>query len=418
MLIFLVAIMVIMFSLINLGRIVMYMLGADLHDRRRHRAGKVKTKSHRLPSITVIVPAHDEEQVILRCLDSIFANKYRSLEVIVVDDGSTDATYSLVRKYKRRHDYDNLRLVHQANKGKASAINNGIKKAQSKLVMVLDSDSYLDQRALRQVANYFDDPAVVMTAANIKIIDDGSILGLVQKFEYLIAYRMKRAQSAFNIEYIIGGIGSTFRRDIAIEVGYYDTDTVTEDIDFTMKILRRGNVTQRVVYAPTVLAYTESVMTFGQLIRQRFRWKFGRFQTFIKNWQMFFNPDRRYDRRLTLFQLPFALYSEFMFIFEPLVLLYLIYIIVRFGDIYTLLTAYSVTTIYVGANIFAEDSETLRTRLKLLLLVPLQYPLFFILSAVEYVALVRSIVGLPRLIKGGGDVRWKHVSRAAKSVSF
>lgn len=415
--IYLLAILIIMLSLINLGRIVLYMLGADLHDRKRHRAARISPKHRKLPTITVVVPAHNEEQVILRCLDSIYANKYRSKEVIVVDDGSSDATYRLVRAYRRRYGYNNLRLLHQANQGKAAAINNGIKRAKGELVMVLDADSYLDKVALRQVVNYFADPAIVMTAANIKIIDDGSLLGLVQKFEYLIAYRMKRAQSAFNIEYIIGGIGSTFRRQIAAEVGYYDTDTVTEDIDFTMKILARGNIEQRVAYAATVIAHTESVLTFAQLIRQRFRWKYGRFQTFLKNTHMFLNRDKRFDRRLTFFQLPFALYCELLFLFEPFVLLFLLYVIVVVGDIYTLLTAYTVTTVYIAGNIIAEDSESVRSRLKLLLLVPFQYPLFFILSAVEYVALMRSLAGLRQLIAGGGDVRWQHVDRSAKPVS-
>ena len=102
------------------------------------------------------------------------------------------------------------------------------------------------------------------------------MLGFIQRFEYLVSHHMKKAHTAFNVEYIIGGIGSMFRRSMLDEVGLYDTNTMTEDIDLTMKIIAQratepaGGVRRR---RPV---YTEAVPSFGRCVRQRYRWKYGR----------------------------------------------------------------------------------------------------------------------------------------------
>lgn len=407
--------LIIALGVINLLRITIYMLGADLHDRQRLAMGKIPKPLPYRPYITVIVPAHNEEQVIVRCLESIYANSYNHKRVVVIDDGSSDRTAALVRQFVRDRGIHNLKLVRQyKNRGKARSINHGLEYAWGELVMVLDSDSYLHPQALERVVEHFRDSQVVMTAANVKIIDEGTLLGLIQKFEYLIAYRMKRAQTAYNVEYIVGGIGSTFRKRVATQVGNYDTDTMTEDIDFTMKILSHGNVAQRVKYAVDCIAYTEAVPTFRQLIRQRFRWKYGRFQTFLKNRQLFWNRHHRYDKRLTMLQLPYALFGEFTFLFEPMMVLFLVTIVAAFGDFRTIMSAYIVTTLYIMLNVLGEDSETLGTRLKLLPLALIQYPLLFVLSAVEYSALMLSIAKSRQLFRGGGDSRWQHVDRTGQ----
>src|SRR3989344_5068072 len=107
---------------------------------------------------------------------------------------------------------------------------------------------------------------------------------------------------------------------------------MTEDIDLTMKFLQLGNRERGVIYGADVITYTESVLDLPGLIRQRFRWKYGRCQTFIKNASLFFSRDKRHGKKLSWFYLPYALFSDFAFFFEPFMVSYLLYIVIRYGD--------------------------------------------------------------------------------------
>lgn len=265
-------------------RMSMFLIGSDVYELIQGLKRKKLNKSFE-PKISVIIPAYNEAGSIVRALKSIVESSYSKdkLHVVVVDDGSTDSTFSEASRYSESQKEVEIEVVHQENAGKANALNYGIKHfAKGELIMCLDADSYLTSDAISKTAAYFSDPKVVALAANVKIIPRPGLLNLIQKFEYAVSYQMKRAQSLFNIEYIIGGIGSTFRKSILVQVGYYDTNTVTEDIDLTMKVLRGGNKVFRVLYGSDVVAYTEGVLSVVGLIRQRFRWKYGRFSTKLR----------------------------------------------------------------------------------------------------------------------------------------
>ena len=139
------------------------------------------------------------------------------------------------------------------------------------------------------------DPRIIASSSNVNILPNGTPLGLVQRYEYLICHQMKKAHNAFNVEYIIGGIGSMFRRSVLDEVGFYDTNMMTEDIDLTMKIIaRKGSRDRSIAFAHDSIAYTEAVPSFRSLVAgQRYRWKYGRLQTFYKNHRLFFSTDEK-----------------------------------------------------------------------------------------------------------------------------
>lgn len=408
--------LIIVLGSINLIRLMVMMMGADMYDLKR---AKLSAKRRHKPFISVIIPAYNEELVIERTLDSLNANTYFNKQVIVVNDGSKDATAALVNRWRRRAANKGLKLnlINQKNAGKAAAINNGMRKAKGSLIMVLDADSVLAADALSEVPKYFIDKRVVMAAANVKIIDDGRWFSLLQKYEYLISYRLKKSLAHYNMEYIIGGVGSTFRASMVRRVGGYDTDTITEDIDYTLKVLQHGNKKYRLTYAPSVHAYTEGVMTFRELIKQRYRWKYGRMQTFLKNRSLFFNRHKKYDKRLTMWQLPYAIWAEIMFSFEPLMIAYVLSVILVFHDLTTMASVYAVTTIYIILNVLFDESETVRAKLKLLPLSLLQYPLFLLLTLVEYGALIKSAARLHQLKSGLGHGTWEHVARSGKPVT-
>ncbi len=415
-------IFIICLSAINLVRMMFYMVGSDIYAVLEHLNRKPgKRKPFVFPTFTVVIPAHNEGISVLTSVRSVLASNYpkNKLNVVVIDDGSKDNTFQILQDYKSEHDIQNLNLVHQENAGKARALNNGFQNyATGELVMCLDADSYLEPNSLREAAWYFDkDKRTVALSANVRIINTGSLMNLIQRYEYLICYQMKRAQTVFNVEYIIGGIGSTFRRSVLEEVGYYDTNTITEDIDLTMKFIKLGNKENRVAYGAKVIAYTQSVLNVKDLINQRYRWKYGRTQTFIKNAGLFFNSGSQYSKLLTWVFLPYAIFCDAVFFLEPLFVTYIVGESLYYHDWMTLVTAISVVSAYMMLNVLSEDTLAFRDKWKLVLLAPTMYVFFYLLSYVEYVALIKSIFNSRQIYRSITDAdaevcHWEHVERS------
>lgn len=408
--------LVIFMGFINLIRMAIFLIGSDIYNLVHHRLQLHTPNRRTLPRFSVVIPAHNEQSTIIRCITSVMDSSYPKhlLEIVVVDNASTDSTASLVRNLISQTEDSNILLTHCPKRGKAHALNFGIiNHTSGEFVMCLDADSYLDSQAIIKSVKYFDDPHTDALAANVKITNGAGILHLTQKFEYLICYQMKRAQTLFNIEYIIGGIGSTFRRSAIEQVGYYDTNTITEDIDITMKLLQLGNRHRRVRYASDVIAYTESVPDVRGLIRQRFRWKYGRSQAFLKNTNMFFSKDSRFTKSLSWFYLPLAIFFDLSFFIEPLLVGFILFVVIYYQDWITFISAISVITLYITFNVFSETTLTTKDKLKLCFFSPFIYFSFYILSFAEYVALIQTLLKLhtlPTSIQSGNSA-WTHVNR-------
>lgn len=406
---------IVVVSIANLARMALYLIGSDMYSvQRAFKKQAAKRGWPFEPTVTLVVPAHNESSVIEKTLDCLRAIEYppEKLQIVVADDGSTDNTAAAVRHYiATHHDGHQIILFEQRNGGKADALNNAIAaKATGRLVMCLDADSLIASDGIRKAVAYFRDPRVAALASNVNIMPNGTLLGLIQRFEYLISYHMKKAQTVFNIEYIIGGIGSMFRRNVLDMVQYYDTNTMTEDIDLTMKIIAKGNKAYRVAYAADCLTYTEAVPSFKSLINQRFRWKYGRLQTFLKNARIFFSPNRKYAWRLNWFILPYALVQEVMFLVEPFVVGFILFVSIYYHDPYAVLMAYTVITLYIWINVWSTAHLSVKERLKLMLSGMTMYLFLYALSIVEYVALIRSIRKLHHLPKSIAGERTTWVS--------
>ena len=409
-------------SLLNFARVFAMLIGSDIYDAsliiRKKRASK-KTRAYS-PQISIVIPAYNEEMGVIRTLRSVLANTYKNKQIIVVNDGSRDRTAQMLKNFQRRHP-GKFTVVNQANAGKAAAINRAVRYwATGKLVMVVDADSLLQPDAIGNMVAHFRDRRVIAAAANVKIIPTRKMLGVAQRFEYLISYRMKRALTTFNMEYIIGGVGSTFRRSVLLQANLYDTDTMTEDIDLTVKLIRKfGNRRGRIHYAADVLAYTEHVLKFRSLVNQRFRWKYGRFQTLLKHTELFFNRSHKYDKRLTWYQLPYALVGEFVLLLEPFLVGYILFVVLRYADLTSLLSVYVIVTSFIFLILLGEESERFRVKLGLALLLPLTYLLMYILTAVEFLALIKSARKSRQLFKREmHKSSWEHVERSGEPVSL
>lgn len=409
-------------SLLNFGRIFMMLIGSDIYDLKLViRNHNLKKKASYRPKISVIIPAYNEELGVIRTLDSVLANSYSNKQVIVVNDGSKDKTLTKLRNFQRKHP-GQVVVVNQENAGKAAAINRAVKFwATGTLVMVLDADSLLHPDAISNMVKHFRDRRVIAAASNVKVIPTNKILGLAQRIEYLISYRMKRALTVLKMEYIIGGVGSTFRKSLLLKAGLYDTDTMTEDIDLTLKLIKiHGNRHNKIHYAADSIAYTEHVLNFKSLVRQRYRWKYGRFQSLIKNRSLFFNEDDKYTRRLTLYQLPYALFGEVVLLVEPLLVAYILFVAFRFADISSLLSVYAIVTTYIFFMLLGEDSESLKSKISLSFVIPFMYIVLYVLTIVELFALLKSVAHSKQLFSKSSikEVSWEHVERSGKPISL
>lgn len=416
---------IIIMSVINLIRMTLYLVASDIYTLqllRQHRTARGK-RAYR-PTVSLVVPAHNEAKVIEKTLECLAKVDYpqQKLQIIIANDGSTDGTSKIVQKFIKTHkSRTNILLFGQRNGGKANVLNNAIRaKATGTLIMCLDADSLIAADGVKRAVEHFRDRRVVATASNVQIVDNDTILGLAQRFEYLISYHMKKAQTVYNIEYIIGGIGSMFRRSILRKVQYYDTNTMTEDIDLTMKIIALGNKKHRVAYAADCITYTEAVPSWKSLITQRFRWKYGRLQTFYKNYRLFFARSSIYSKGLTWLILPYAVLLELLFIIEPLVVTTILVTSIYYRNPTTLLAAVAVISLYVVINVWSTDHLSIKDKLRLSFFAPSMYLIMYLLAIVEYVALIQAIIKLPKLARSitGRRTTWASPERSGAAQSL
>jgi peptidoglycan-N-acetylglucosamine deacetylase len=238
------------------------------------------------PSVTVLIPAHNEESVIVQTVQSVLLSDYNDMHVIVVDDGSTDATLELLHNNFGNNSF--VQIIHQVNRGKAAALNNALSHAQTDIVVTIDADTEIEPDAIRNLLRHFSDPKVGAVAGNVKVGNRSSWLTRWQALEYITSQNMeKRAFDLLNCITVVPGALGAWRREAIEAAGGITADTVAEDADLTIAIRRLG---WRVTYDEYAIAWTEAPETPGVLIRQRFRWTFGTLQSFWKHSGTLFRP--------------------------------------------------------------------------------------------------------------------------------
>jgi len=369
--------------------------------------------------VSVIISAHNETKVITRSLDSLRKSRYPYMEVIVADDASQDGTLQLVRDYIVRHPDLNLRVYRmRKNIGKGAALNCLLRRyVHGEFVMTLDADSIVHPDTIGNALSYFADPNIAGVAANVRIMDDPTVLGVLQKFEHMIGYRSKKMYSLLNCEFVIGGVASTYRMSVLERVGYYDTDTVTEDIGLSIKITSLGNRTHRMVYAADVVAMTEGVASFRALVKQRYRWKYGSFQNIIKYRHIILSLDTQYSRALTLYRLPMALISELVLLLAPLAWGYVLYMTFIQYNLTLIIGAYATVTLYMLITIWLDENLRPVGRLRLSGYALISYFIFFIMDFVQLIGIIRCLRRSHALVtqqNTGG--RWTSPKRIGRKV--
>jgi peptidoglycan-N-acetylglucosamine deacetylase len=231
------------------------------------------------PEVSVLIPAYNEESVIVETVRAALASKYPKLEILVIDDGSGDRTAELVRANFGRD--RRVRLLLQSNGGKPSALNHGLSEAIGEIVVSIDADTIVDPDAVARLVRHFADPSVGAVAGNVKVMNRNRWITRWQALEYITSQNLeKRAFDLLNCIPVVPGAVGAWRTDLLRSSEGFSGDTVAEDTDLTLTIRRNG---WKILYDETAIGRTEVPETMDALVRQRFRWTFGTLQAVWKH---------------------------------------------------------------------------------------------------------------------------------------
>ena len=350
-----------------------------------------KCGSEATPSVSVLIPAWNEEVGIVKTIRSVLNTGYPVLQVVVINDGSTDSTHERVEQFIAEYSIAGgagaeIKYLNFSNAGKARALNRALPHATGEIVITIDADSVMDPDAIALFVKHFDDPRVGGVAGNVVVGNRSKPIEWIQQMEYLYGFFFKRTDSLFDSVYIIGGAAAAYRREVLEEVGGFDHSIITEDIELSTRILSHGYKTR---YACDAVIYTEGPSDLGGLCNQRLRWKYGRIMTFIKHRKLFFSMRPGHHPYLTFLILPVAVYAEILLLIEAVMLLLFFCYTVLTSDYAPLIFTIVMLTAIVGIQILTDPKA--RHHRNLLLLAPAAWLLFYAVDMVELQALIRSI---------------------------
>lgn len=271
---------------LSIGRMTVMAVLAYIQ-KKKETSGSINNEQ---PGVTIIVPAYNEELNAVRTIQSLLQQDYSSLQIVFVDDGSTDNTYNIVKETYDHH--PNIRVVTKQNGGKATALNYGISIAENDYVVCIDADTQLKKDAVTELMKKFsssnETSQVGAVAGNVKVGNEVNMITNWQSIEYITSQNFdRRAFDLLNCITVVPGAIGAFKKAAIVEAGGFTSDTLAEDCDLTMRLHRKGYLVQN---CSTAISYTEAPETMKQFLKQRFRWSFGVMQSFWKHRDAVLNP--------------------------------------------------------------------------------------------------------------------------------
>ncbi|MGV9271751.1 polysaccharide deacetylase family protein [Streptomyces griseosporeus] len=376
-----------------IGRFVLMLLLSGIHARRVRRRGFSWGPPITEP-VSVLVPAYNEAKCIENTVRSL-ADSDHPIEVLVIDDGSSDGTARIVEAMG----LPNVRVIRQLNAGKPAALNRGLANARYDIIVMMDGDTVFEPSTVRELVQPFGDRRVGAVAGNAKVGNRDSLIGAWQHIEYVMGFNLdRRMYDILGCMPTIPGAVGAFRRSALERIGGMSEDTLAEDTDVTMALHRDG---WRVVYAENARAWTEAPESVQQLWSQRYRWSYGTMQAIWKHRKALVErgPSGRFGR------VGLPLVSLFMVVaplLAPLIDVFLLYGVI-FGPTQKTIVAWlGVLAIQLvcAAYAFRLDKEKMTHLISL----PLQQILY---RQLMYVVLLQSwITALT-----GGRLRWQKLRR-------
>lgn len=324
------------FAFISVYLMFLFLLIFFSHKKKLYKKPSLK----KVPSISIIIPAYNEENCIEKTIKNIKKLIYpKKLEIIVVDDGSTDNTYKVVKKIK------GIKVLSKKHEGKAKALNFGLKYAKGEIVACVDSDSYPEKYALLKTIPLFEkDVAAVTTSIFVK--NARNLIQRLQRIEYLFIAWSRKILEHLNSIYVTPGPMSLYRKKILLKVGGFDEKNLTEDIEIAWRLLKHK---YKIKMSLNAKVYTNVPKTLKKWWHQRIRWNIGGLQTNSKYFNLFLNKN---FGNVGMFLLPFFSISYILSILGLFLIFYII-----FNWSYFLIGSYSfgfnpMGTFYILPDVF------------------------------------------------------------------
>lgn len=237
------------------------------------------------PKVSILIPAYNEEKNIGKCLTSILNSKYpkNKMEVIVIDDGSTDNTQKIIKGFSKK--FKNVKLIKGNHEGKSEALNSGVKKSSYDIIMSVDADTIVNKDAVKKLVTPFFYKNVGATNGSCLVKNKNSILGIFQNIEYHYNNLIRRSFSElFRNGIWFFGAFACYRKEILKEIGYFKRDTLTEDMDIALEIYSKN---YKIINVYDAIGFTVVPKTIMALVKQRTRWWVGVLQSLNKNNHLF-----------------------------------------------------------------------------------------------------------------------------------
>ena len=251
--------------------------------------------TNKLLSISVLIPAYNEEKNIKETIEAVKNVEYPKelVEIIAINDGSKDKTYEILKSI------EGIKIISKENTGKADSLNQALKIAEGELIAVNDSDSFPEKDAFIKMVDYFSDKDVAAVTSTVLVKNKNSLLEKLQAIEYaMIAYARKLLEYLDSV-FVTPGALSIYRKKALLEIGGFDKKNITEDIEIAWHLLSRLYKIKMSLAART---YTIVPTKFKIWWKQRLRWDIGGFQTLYKYRHTLFN--NKY-KALGMFVVPF-----------------------------------------------------------------------------------------------------------------
>ena len=415
-------------------RLFVLLIGLYKHFSKKDLQQLTAEQSQPLPAVSVLIPSYNEEKVICSTIDSILNSNYPNLEIIVIDDCSTDNSLRLVQE--KYHTNYKVSILTKPNGGKAEALNFGIRSAKHDFIVSMDADTVFLPDTINKMMQKFADPKVGGVAGFVEIGNDyfyqkakgGSQaknakfnwLTTCQRLEYIFGQNFdKQAYDGLGCVIVVPGAIGAWRKQVVLDVGGYKTDTLAEDTDLTVRILRSG---WDIKYCKDAFCVTEAPETIRQFWKQRIRWQFGTLQVIFKNLDIVFQPQHK---AVSMFAIPYLFFNFFSMLVSPIanlpffILLVKLYIGAKVGLLafngndqvsirwmFVFIVGY--LSIEYISTIFAIWQYRLKGKWILLAFIPLQILVFRLLI------LVITVTSILKAFEGKA-VGWGHLQRTGNA---
>jgi LCP family protein required for cell wall assembly len=393
-----------------------YVLCSSWYDlwflRRKVQARQARAGVVYEPMVSVIIPAYNEEVGLVATLKTAVASTYTNMEVIVINDGSSDGTEQEMRSFLQKYNLANnnrpaipVRYRYQLKTGKGMALNTGIRMAHGEIIVTFDADCAVHKDCIKQLVTPFVDPAVMAVSGNIRIGDMSNILGIVQSLEYAFGFFLKKAEALFGTVLVVGGACAAYRREVFFKMGGFDKRFLTEDMEMSFRIQQAG---LRVAYAPRAVVHTEGPSTLRGLIEQRIRWKRGRIETTLHYRSEAFSKKSK-NKLFFWLAVPLVYLDDIVMVFSVVLTLLLYFYSVEIVN-YSFLYALIAMSSFIYLLVFLEDNHD--RNIKRMMIVPLVYFLSHLSVVIEVFALITAYVTVVARRK----IEWQ--KRPRRGVTF